>query len=186
MTFRNLENPFADEKATLPLLSYPGGALVRVAVKDKIKSFIFIFGGYDPKAKTSTSRVIVIDPDALIWWYLNIKGEGVNPRISPTATSIGNEVYIFGGYTRFGEDCGPLSSYSVLSCIPGTGAWEWRVRDRSYWYIPNGSDQSASPVPTNHAFGAAIPVYEGKKILLLPGRHTRNDVIHFTINLAEK
>lgn len=175
LTFRTPTNPFAEtelypRKKTLPSLSYPGSALVRIAGK----SFIFLFGGYDPK-NGPTSSVIVVDPDTLTWWYLDIKGEGVRPRISPIATSVGNDFFIFGGYERFKGNGGPFDSYNILNYTPGTGTWQWKVRDKSYKNL----------VTTNHVFGTAIPVYEGIKILLLPGRNTEDDVIAFKSIMLE-
>jgi len=73
-------------------------------------------------------------------------------------------MYIFGGYKQLDdEDPQPCNSYSVAEFLDDE-RWHWTVRDQPYSNI----------VPEGHLFGKAIPVYNGAKILLTPGRVSSN------------
>lgn len=179
--FRIPDAPFSRQelhptKKPLPQLTLPGCCLVRI----EGQSFIYLIGGFDADLDKPSARVIVVDPDRLSWWYLKIEGDPVCPRIHPAVASIGDNIYVFGGYACFVEeyeegqeqeeqDCKPYNSFSVLTYNPHNCSWHWKIRDRSY-NVSSGD----YPIPDNHPFGAAIPVYGGKKVLLFPGRHSES------------
>lgn len=122
----------------------------------------------------------MVDPDNLSWWYLEVEGNPLRPRIHPAVASVGDSVYVFGGYARLEPKCDPLpyNSFSILAFKFDLSKKSWRckVQDRSYTNPCHTNHLYINPIPQGHAFGAAIPLYGGKKILLLPGRHTEDDV----------
>ena len=123
-------------------------------------SFIFIFGGYDTGTEEASSKTIVVDLDHLEWWYLQLEGDDVEARIAPAVVAVDTKLYIFGGYRQLNDDDPqPFDSYSVAEFLQDQ-RWHWTVRDQPYSNI----------VPQGHSFGKAIPVYNGAKLLLTPGR----------------
>lgn len=115
-----------------------------------------------------SSKIIVVNLDRLEWWYLRLEGEDVEARINPVVVAVDTKLYIFGGYKQF-ENCQPFHSYSVAEFLQDQ-QWHWSVRDQPYSNI----------VPQGHSFGKAIPVYNGAKILLTPGRildNVRNPIV---------
>ena len=139
----------------LPQLTDPGGTILSI----DNSSFVFLFGGYDIEAEVASSKIVVIDPDHLEWWYLRLEGEGVQPRIDPVVVAVDTNLYVFGGYRQLGpEDPQPCTSYSIAEFLPNR-QWQWTVRDQPYSNI----------IPKGHLFGGATPVYNGAKILLTPG-----------------
>lgn len=123
-------------------------------------SFIFIFGGYDTGMEEASSKTIVVDLDHLEWWYLQLEGDDVEARIAPAVVAVDTKFYIFGGYRQLNDDDPqPFDSYSVAEFLQDQ-RWHWTVRDQPYSNI----------VPQGHSFGKAIPVYNGAKLLLTPGR----------------
>jgi hypothetical protein len=88
----------------------------------------------------------------------------VEARIEPVVIAVDTKLYVFGGYKRLGhKDPLPYTSYSVAEFLPDR-RWQWTVRDHPYSNI----------VPKGQSFGAGIPVYNGAKILLTPGRVAGN------------
>ena len=148
----------------LPRLSYPGCTLLRI----NDSSFAFVFGGYDASLEMPHSGAIIIDLESQAWWHLPIDSDGrsISARIDPSVVAIGNKVYIFGGYRRFGDDPKPHESFSIVEYLPEQGIWKWAAQDEPY----------SAPVPVGHAFGRACSVYNGTKILLAPGRLTDDNV----------
>jgi len=125
-------------------------------------NFIFIFGGYDIDKEKASSKIIVVDLDHLEWWYLRLEGGDVEARIAPAIVAVDTKLYIFGGYD---DDYSRrlVNSYSVAEFLQDQ-RWHWTIRDQPYSNI----------VPQGHSFGKAIPVYNGAKLLLTPGRILRN------------
>lgn len=108
--------------------------------------------------KTATSKIIAVNLDRLEWWYLRLEGEDVEARIDPVVVVVDTKLYIFGGYKQF-ESREPFHSYSVAEFLQDQ-QWHWTIRDEPY----------SSIVPQGHSFGRAVPVYNGAKLLLTPGR----------------
>lgn len=167
-------------KTPIPRLTLPGCCLVKIGDR----GFIFIIGGFDADLYQPSARVIVVDPDNLSWWYLEVEGNPLRPRIHPAVASVGDSVYVFGGYARLEPKCDPLphNSFSILALNQDNDSWRWKVRDRPYSKPSHTNQLYINPIPQDHAFGAAIPLYNGKKILLLPGRHTEDDVCFFIVD----
>ena len=168
LKFRNPYNPFSREdrhrKATpLPQLSEPGCTILSI----DNSSFIFIFGGYDHDKDEASSKIIVVDLDHLEWWYLRLEGDDVEARIAPAVVAVDTKLYIFGGHRQLDEDGDDelklFNSYSVAEFLQDQ-CWHWTVRDQPYSNI----------VPQGYAVGKAIPVYNGAKLLLTPGRILNN------------
>ena len=108
----------------------------------------------------ASSKTIVVDLDHLEWWYLQLEGDDVEARIAPAVVAVDTKLYIFGGYRQLNDDDPqPFDSYSVAEFLQDQ-RWHWTVRDQPYSNI----------VPQGHSFGKAIPVYNGAKLLLTPGR----------------
>ena len=85
-------------------------------------------------------------------------------RIEPVVAAVDTKLYIFGGYKQLDDDDPqPCNSYSVAEFLDNR-RWHWTVQDQPY----------SNAVPKGHLFGKAIPVYNGAKILLTPGRVSGN------------
>ncbi|KAF9473617.1 hypothetical protein BDN70DRAFT_964168 [Pholiota conissans] len=133
LTFRKPHAPFSREEQSrcrkpLPRISFPGFTLLRIAGV----SYVALLGGYDAKSEQVRSNIIIIDPAKREWWTLSIEGEGVAPRISPAIVAIGNCIYVFSGYRRFGDDPQPYDSYSIAEYFPEREVWRWSTRDQPY------------------------------------------------------
>ena len=150
----------------LPALGDPGSTLLRL----ENRTLMFLFGGYNGDEDHPSSDLIAIDIDRLIWWVVQVAGkvEGGNiaARIDPAMTAIGNKIYIFAGITAYDDNPEHLNSYSVAEYDLESRSWRWELADIPYTDV----------VPPNHIFGDCIPVYDGKKILLTPGRRKATDV----------
>ncbi|KAH9486360.1 hypothetical protein JR316_0000424 [Psilocybe cubensis] len=129
-----------------------------------------MFGGYDLEADKPSARVIIINPSATEWWYeehLDIGGP--TPCISPSLVTVGNKIYIFGGYQSYNVDPMPCYSYSVLEWEPSSATsrslWSWKCCNNPY----------KQPMPEKTIIGEALSVYNGKFILLAPGKTNEHD-----------
>lgn len=133
-------------------------------------SIIFIFGGYSLDEDKALSSLIAVDVDHLEWWYVSVKGGQVAARINPVVVAVGQKIYIFSGYKRFSKtDTHPFRSYSIAS-YSALHQWQWEARDVSY----------PAPAPTPQTFGVGMAVYNGKKILLTPGKlYNKQEARHF-------
>ena len=147
----------------IPELSSPGHTLFRLHAT----SFLLLFGGYDANSEQVSSKLIVIDLRHLEWWYQPVEGGVPTGRIDPTMVTVGQKLYIFGGYRRFGGDFGdPHNSYCIASLSDDGKAWSWEVRDVPY----------SEKIPPGTRLGRATPIYNGTKILLTKWRTTNDDV----------
>lgn len=160
LRFRNPSDPFSceellREKRCLPELSGPGLTLMRI----NNTSFILIFGGHSVDEDKAVSTLIAVDVDHLEWWYVRVEGGHVAARINPVVVAVEKKLYIFSGFKTFSKkQCHPFKSYSIATYSAPRGGWHWEARDVSY----SGLD--------HQLFGAGLPVYDGKKILLTPGK----------------
>ena len=172
LTYRVPHDPFSDEELEpktrqLPRVSHAGITLLRL----RNASFIVIFGGYDHNLQAPTSNMIFISLKNLGWWCVNLEDAGreskqMSPRISPAIVAIDKKIYIFGGYRQFGKDPRPCTSFSIAEYALEERRWRWIVVDKPY----------STPVPSGQIFGDACTAYNGKKILLGPGRLTGDEV----------
>ena len=121
---------------------------------------MFLFGGHDYVSDEVTANLIAIDVEELLWWYVKVQGGPVDSRIESSMLGIDRRIYIFGGKSLFDEDAPAFASYSIAEYLPDNGEWRWVVRDHPY----------PSHLPALGSGGRAITVYNGKKILLIPGR----------------
>ena len=119
-----------------------------------------VFGGYDQAKSKRSSSLIAIDVDRHSWWWVRPEGVPVISRFSPTMVAIKNRLYIFGGL----QDNVVLKSYSIIEYADG--AWRWVERDRHACYS-DGSELPSGPFALS---ASAISLYNGKQILLTPGR----------------
>ena len=121
---------------------------------------ILIFGGYSFDEEKAVSTLIAIDVNHLEWWYVTVEGGNVAARINPVVVAVEQTLYIFSGFKKFSKDNQPFKSYSVAS-YSSLRRWRWDAKDVPYSGI-SGSD--------HQLFGAGMALYNGKKILLTPGR----------------
>ena len=130
-------------------------------------SFLLLFGGYDADSEQVSSKLIVVDLRHLEWWYQPVEGGVPTGRINPTMVTIGQKLYVFGGYRRYGGEFGdPHHSYCIASLSDDGKAWSWEVRDVPY----------SEKIPPGTILGRATPIYNGTKILLTKWRTTNDDV----------
>ena len=125
-------------------------------------SIIFIFGGFNIDEDKAVSTLIAVDVINLEWWYVNVEGGNVAGRINPVVVAAEQKLFIFSGYRKFSKtDTKPFQSYSIATYQLDLHRWQWEARD-----VPN----SGSIPPDHHIFSAGMAVYNGKKILLTPGK----------------
>lgn len=103
--------------------------------------------------------MIAVDIHDLTWWYIDIHGGPAERRMGASMVSVNNALYIFGGIQSADEDTEPLSSFSIAQYDPRTGEWRWDVANEPY----------PAHVPNLGVCAAAVPIYKGTKILLMPG-----------------
>lgn len=109
-----------------------------------------------------------MDVDHQEWWYVHVEGGDVAGRINPVVVAVEQRIYIFGGCEKYCEaNPQPFRSYSIVSYQSALRQWIWEVRDIPY----------SSLVPPHQFFGAGIPVYNGKKIMLTPGKPVCRDEV---------
>jgi hypothetical protein len=119
------------------------------------RKFILIFGGR--KNKTVSSDLYAVDVDDLAWWAVRVEGGPVAARMCASIVAIDTRIYIFGGLT-FAEEA--VLSFCVAEYTPDDRRWKWIVCDQPY----------PQHIPDLGYGGEAIPVYNGKKIMLTGGR----------------
>ncbi|KAJ7476912.1 hypothetical protein B0H11DRAFT_2031175 [Mycena galericulata] len=151
-------DPFLKDEAPLEQRQLP--ALIESActlVSLGGGTFFLLFGGHD--GQNPTSDLIAIDLDLLIWWFVDVQGTQIRPRMAASLVAIGNQLFIFGGRDQFGDNAAPIATYSTAKYEPRT-RWTWTV-----------SDQPMPPdLPLLGYNIQATPVYDGQKILLAQGR----------------
>jgi hypothetical protein len=126
-------------------------------------SIIFIFGGYDIDEDKAVSTLIAVDVEHLEWWYVTVEGGHVAGRINPVVVAAEQKLFIFSGYRKFSktDTKNDFRSYCILSYQSDLRRWQWEARD-----VPNPGS-----MPSDYqVFGAGMAVYNGKKILLTPGK----------------
>lgn len=145
-------DPFAPTTpAPLPRLHRAVASLLRL----NDKSFMLLFGGRRNGAKgASSSEIIAIDLRHLTWWIMPVLDGPVTSRMASSMAIMHNRIFIFGGVDDAGAT---LRSFSVAEYTDH--AWRWTIRDAPY----------PEHVPQMGYGGAVQAVYEGRKLLLLPG-----------------
>jgi len=124
-------------------------------------SFIFIFGGHSLDEEKAVSTLIAVDVDHLEWWYVRVEGGHVAARIKPVVVAVEQKLFIFSGCGRFSKtDPQSFRSYSIASYQSALCRWTWEARDVPY----------SGFMPPDQVFGTGIVVYNGKKIMLTPGK----------------
>ncbi|KAJ7920363.1 hypothetical protein B0H13DRAFT_1484523, partial [Mycena leptocephala] len=138
----------------LPALNEPASALMLI----DSGTFMFLFGGYDPRSKSVTADLIAINLDLLLWWYVDVRGSPVVPRTSASMVATRNRIFIFGGRSKFEDDCPGISTYSIAV---------YNSQVESMWAVSDRPLPSALP-PLGYSI-RAIPINEGAEILLTRG-----------------
>lgn len=161
LRFCNPHDPFSKDsinprKLELPILSATACTFLHL----NGGNFLFFFGGHNATKDRVTSDLIAVDVDALTWWYVKVQGGPINDRIDHSIVAIRNRIYVFGGKKEFDDKAPFYASYSIAEYSSDDGEWTWVVCDHPY----------PSHVPSQGYGGMAISVYDGKKILLSPGR----------------
>ncbi|KAJ7795496.1 hypothetical protein B0H14DRAFT_2391580, partial [Mycena olivaceomarginata] len=153
----------------VPALNEPASSLTSVDGG----TYMFLFGGHDPKSKKVTADLIAINMDSFIWWYVEIPGSPA-PRMSATMVAIRNKIFIFGGRNKFEDDSSGIAAYSMAVYNPQAG-WTWAVSDRP---LPS----TLSPLGYSIR---ATPMDNGAEILLTRGYVDNSEVcsISFKGNL---
>lgn len=133
-------------------------------------SIILIFGGFNVDEDKAVSTLIAVDVDHLEWWYVTVEGGHVAARINPVIVAVDQKLYIFSGYKKFSKmDSNAFQSYSIAA-YSALHRWQWEARDVSY------------PGPTPRTFGVGMAIYNGKKILLTPGKlYKKEEVRYFRV-----
>ncbi|KAJ7766332.1 hypothetical protein DFH07DRAFT_881336 [Mycena maculata] len=120
-------------------------------------TFFLLFGGHD--SDNPTADLIAVDLEDLIWWFVDIQGTPIRPRMSASMVATGHQIFIFGGRDRFDDDAPEIRTYSIAKYDPRT-RWTWTVSD--------------GPLPPDLPFLGysiqATTVHDGQKILLTRGR----------------
>ena len=167
LRYRRPHDPFSErennvEYQELPRLHFTGCTFLHL----NGGNFVFLFGGFDYAKDRATSDLIAIDVDNLSWWYVKIHGGPTNDRIHHAVVGIHNRLYIFGGKEQFNDEAPCFASYSIAEYSLDEGLWRWVVCDHAY----------PSHIPALGFGGKVVPVYNGKKILLTPGRNSSSAV----------
>ncbi|KAJ7111475.1 hypothetical protein C8R44DRAFT_711873 [Mycena epipterygia] len=147
----------------LPALSEP--AITLASVNDS--PFLFIFGGHN--GDNPTSDLIAIDVDLHIWWFVDVQGTSILPRMCASMVTINNQIFIFRGRTDFDDTSPAIRTYLIANYHPET-RWTWKVSD--------GPMPPDLP-PLGFSIQAA-PIYGGQKILLAQGRLKNDDPIELS------
>lgn len=143
----------------LPALTEAACAIISVGGG----TFFLIFGGHD--GENPTADLIAVDVEALIWWFVDVQGTQIRPRMTASMVAIENKIFIFGGRDEFDDKTPAIRTYSIAKYDPQT-RWTWTVSD-----MPLPPD-----LPLLCSGLQAIPVYNGQKILLTQGR-IQNDAV---------
>ncbi|KAJ7883639.1 hypothetical protein B0H14DRAFT_2214073, partial [Mycena olivaceomarginata] len=151
LRFRKLDSQLVPKE--LPALNEPASSLTSVDGG----TYMFLFGGHDPKSKKVTADLIAINMDSFIWWYVEIPGSPA-PRMSATMVAIRNKIFIFGGRNKFEDDSSGIAAYSMAVYNPQAG-WTWAVSDRP---LPSALS------PLGYSI-RATPMDDGAEILLTRG-----------------
>ncbi|KAG6918299.1 hypothetical protein DXG01_015391 [Tephrocybe rancida] len=141
-----LSREFDANEAALP--QHRGAADTFCVINDH--RLILLFGGQNSDGGDPTSDLFAICLDMSKWWKVDIPDE-VSPRMDAKMTFVDNHLYIFGGRNH--------ESYSIAHYDTGSDKWSWVARDEPY----------PSHIPHLGFAGAAIAVYGGAQILLIPG-----------------
>ncbi|KAF8953062.1 hypothetical protein BDZ97DRAFT_1930029 [Flammula alnicola] len=141
----------------LPRLSEPGFTLHYI----NDHPIIFLFGGYNERP---SSALIAIETQHQEWWYVDDDPSGLAPgppRVNPVIIGVGNRLFIFGGYTDFGDHGTNYMSYSIAEFQPGTHKCKWIAVDVPY---------PADILALNQTFDCGVAIGGGTMIVLTPGR----------------
>lgn len=162
LQFSDAYDPFSElrQERKLPALLHAACTFVTL----NKRHFLMLFGGYDQATSETSSSLIAVDVDRLSWWWVRPQGVPVISRFSPTMVAIKNRLYIFGGL----QNDVVLKSYSIIEYADG--AWQWIERDRHACY-PDGSELPSEPFALT---ASAVALYDGKQVLLTPGRKDVN------------
>lgn len=148
----------------MPRLGQPGLTLVRFHGT----SFIFIFGGFSVEGDEPVSTLIAVDVDHREWWYVPVDGGPVSGRIKPVVVAVEQRIYIFGGCKKYSEaNPQSLQSYCIAFYEPVHRKWTWEARDVPY----------PSLIPPDQVFDGGLAIYNGKKIMLTPGKPLCHDEV---------
>lgn len=128
---------------------------------------MLLFGGR--KKNALSANLIAVDLENLTWFIIPIDSEGgpATARMSASMVAVKDRIYIFGGMGLHARNSYKTSNtYCVAEYTNHDRKWRWIVRDEPYpEHIPSlGYDLGA------------VPVYDGKKILLMAGRKDDTDV----------
>jgi hypothetical protein len=141
----------------------PANALISVCDR----TYMFLFGGHDPGSQRTTADLIAIDLDSFIWWYADVGGTPILPRMSASMIALRNQLFIFGGRREDDDSCPGIGTYSIAVYDPHT-QWTWTVSD--------------APIPVNICplgYGIqATPIADGEMILLTRGWVENTEVRH--------
>ncbi|KAJ6588127.1 hypothetical protein B0H19DRAFT_977992 [Mycena capillaripes] len=159
-------DPFCKEEEKLEIRNLPALTEASTAfISVGGGSFFLIFGGHD--TQNPKNDLIAVDLDLLTWWFAEVQGTPLRPRMGASMVAINNRLFIFGGRDQFSDDYPPIiRTYSIAEYSPQT-RWTWRVSD--------------APLPPDLPLLGynirATPVYGGQKILLTQGRvHNDNPI----------
>ena len=118
---------------------------------------MFLFGGHDPESQRTTADLIVIDLELFIWWYADVRGTSIVPRLSASMVAIKDQLFIFGGRSKWEDDSPGIGTYSIAEYSPQT-QWTWTISD--------------IPIPPNIpplGYGIQATPIDGRNILLTRG-----------------
>lgn len=159
-------DPFRKDGPAFELRRLPALAGAAIAITSLHHgTFLFLCGGFD--GENPTSDLIAVDLDDAVWWFVEVQGHPIRPRMSAAMVAINNQLFIFGGQNDPDDDSPPIRTYSIaVYCTmykPQTG-WTWMVSD-----APMPPD-----IPLLGSNIQAVSVYNGQKILLTQGGRVKN------------
>lgn len=126
---------------------------------------MLVFGGR--KNNSLKTDLIAVNLESLVWFYITVEGGPIVARMSASMVTVKDHIYIFGGLASQAKNAYiTLNTFCVAEHTNQDQKWRWIVRDQAYpEHIPSlGYDLGV------------VPVYDGKKILLIAGRDDDTDV----------
>lgn len=161
------------------------------------RDIILFFGGCQRKGPTLEANhqcrplinPIAVDPLKCEWWHPLFLGRGIRPRMGAVLVSIGDMLFVFGGFGDVHDPNGPsateadhIYTYSMAKYSEEARAWVWEVSDMPY-------PASVGDI----RFSRGISVHRGAQIILVlegttqevrqHGSNTRSEQLtyqHFT------
>ncbi|KAJ7869593.1 hypothetical protein B0H14DRAFT_2571772 [Mycena olivaceomarginata] len=84
------------------------------ALMEPATALTYVSGGtYNPDSQGPTADLIAIDLNLFIWWYIDVRGTPIVPRLSASMVAIKSQLFIFGGRSKWEDDSPGIGTYSI-------------------------------------------------------------------------